>query len=214
MNKTPLVIDTNDKKVRETILEKDRLDLMGKIMREEIEQNGRLVDYWHEFSNLFYWQTWIVIAMFVFPLIVLILFIDRKRALQLGFYGYSVHIFFTYTDIIATERGLWIYPFKLLPLLPSSITLDASFVPVVYMLYYQFIINTKKNYYIWMLPLCLVLAFILKPTMVGLGLFHFRGKENFLLLLAGYAFVALISKWLTDFFILLGKTKKWSFRHK
>jgi hypothetical protein len=65
-----------------------------------------------------------------------------------------------------------------------------------------------------MLPLCIALGFIFKPTMVGLGLFHFREKENFLLLFAGYVFVALISKWLTDLFTYLGKTTKWSLYNK
>jgi hypothetical protein len=196
------------------IVGKDRLEVLEKIMESEMKQNDRLHQYWLEFSSYAHWQTWVVFSMFIIPLILLVLFIDRRRVFQLGFYGYSVHIFFTYTDIIGTERAVWIYPYKLLPLLPSSITLGVSFVPVVYMLYYQFIINHKKNYYIWMLPLCLALAFILKPTMVGLGLFHFRGKENFLLLFAGYVFVALISKWLTDFFIYLSKSKRWSLNKK
>lgn len=82
------------------------------------------------------------------------------------------------------------------------------------MLFYQYILNNRKNYYIWNFLLCLALAFLLKPLIVGIGLFHFHENENFLLFFAGYVFVALISKWLTDFFIFLSQTTKWSLYNK
>ena len=191
-----------------------QLDIIEQIRKAEIEQSNRWINYWQEFSNFSTWQFWVVLAMFVIPLIILILFIDRKKIFHLGFYGYSVHVFFTYTDAIGTVRGIWIYPYKLLPLLPSSITLDASLVPVAYILLYQYTLNRGKNYYISMVLLCLAFAFFLKPLMVGIGLFHFGGKENFLLLFAGYTAVALISKWLTDLFRFLNKTTKWSLYHR
>jgi hypothetical protein len=191
-----------------------QLERIDQIVKAEVEQNNRLFEYWQEFSTFSHWQVWIVLAMLVIPLVILILFIDRRKAFHLGFYGYSVHVFFAYTDIIGTEKGIWFYPYKLLAILPSNFTLDASLVPVIYILYYQFILNREKNYYLWMLPLCFLLAFFMKPLMVGIGLFHFPGKENFLLLFAGYVFVALISKWLTDFFIFLSKSTKWSLNAK
>jgi hypothetical protein len=192
----------------------DQLNIIEQIRKAEIEQSDRWINYWQEFSNFSTWQFWVVLALFLIPLFLLILFIDRKNIFYLGFYGYSVHVFFTYTDVFGTVRGIWIYPYNLLPLLPSNITLDASLVPVAYILLYQYTLNRGKNYYISMLLLCLALAFILKPLMVGLGLFHFGGKENFLILFAGYAAVALISKWLTDFFRFLNKTTKWSLYHR
>jgi len=192
-------------------LKTGQLHILRQISKTEREQSERWMNYWHDYSNYTTWQFWVVLAMFVIPLILLILFIDRKKIFQLGFYGYSVHVFFTYTDAIGTLRGTWIYPYKFLPLLPSSVTLDASLVPVSYILLYQYTLNKRKNYYIWMLMLCLALAFFLKPLMVGIGLFHFNGKENFLLLFAGYLMVGLTSKWVTDLFKFLSKTKKWSF---
>lgn len=191
-----------------------QLDIIEQIIKAEIEQSKRWINYWQDFSSFSTWQFWVVLAMFIIPLILLILFIDRKKIFHLGFYGYSVHVFFTYIDLIGTGRGLWMYPYKLLPLLPSSITLDASVVPVTYILLYQYTLNRGKNYYILIFLLCLASAFFLKPLMVGIGLFHFGGKENFLMLFAGYMAVALISKWLTDLFIFLKKTTKWSLHHK
>lgn len=113
-------------------------------------------------------------------------------------------------DAFGVLKGLWIYPYKLLPVLPASLSLDSSFVPVTFILLYQYILNKGKNYYIWMLMLCLAFAFFLKPILLGIGIFRFGGKEDFLMLFWGYVAVALISKWVTDFFIFLGKSRKWS----
>ncbi|MCM3671864.1 hypothetical protein M3181_23185 [Mesobacillus maritimus] len=195
-------------------MKNDQLKQLEQIMHAEIEQQKRIFDYWYEYSNFTNWQVWVCLAMFVVPLVLLILFIDRRRVFLLGFYGYSVHVFFAYTDIIGVDRGIWYYPYKLFAFLPSSFTLDASLVPVIYMLYYQYLLNRGKNYYLWMLPLCFLLAFFMKPLMVGIGLFHFHEKENFLLLFAGYVFTALIAKWLTDLFVFLSKSTKWSLKTK
>jgi hypothetical protein len=191
-------------------VKKEQLELIEQIRKAEIAQSQRWVEYWYEHSHYLTWQFWVVLAMFVLPLIILILFIDRRKIFLLGFYGYSVHIFFSYTDIFGANNGLWTYPYKLLPILPASITLDASLIPVIFILYYQYLLNHGKNYYLWMLGLCLGLAYVLKPLMVGLGLFHFGGKEDFFILFLGYVFVALISKIIMNIFLFLSKSEKLS----
>jgi hypothetical protein len=191
-------------------VKKEQLEFIEQIRKAEIAQSQRWIEYWLEHSHYYTWQFWVVLAMFVIPLIILIVFIDRRKIFLLGFYGYSVHVFFSYTDIYGANNGFWTYPYKLLPILPASITLDASLIPVIYILYYQYLLNHRKNYYLWMLGLCLTLAYVLKPLMVGLGLFHFGGKENFFILFLGYVFVALVSKWLMDLFGYLHKSSKFS----
>lgn len=193
--------------------EEQRL-LLEEIRKSEIAQSDRWLSYWQQYSNMDTWQFWVVLMMFLLPLLVLILFIDRKKVFQLGFYGYGIHLFFAIIDSFGVIKGLWIYPYKLLPGLPASIALDSSFVPVTYILLYQYILNNKKNYYIWMLMLCLVFAFFLKPLMVGLGLFRFGGRENFLMLFWGYVAVALIPKWITDFFMYLLNNNRFSLHNK
>ncbi len=192
----------------------DQIKVIEQLRKAEIEQSDRWINYWHDYSNIHTWGFWVVLAMFVLPLVILILFIDRRKIFQLGFYGYSVHVFFAIIDSYGVLRGLWTYPYKMLPSLPASVALDSSFVPVAYILLYQYTINKEKNYYIWMLLLCLAFAFFVKPLMVGFGLFRFGGNENFLMLFWGYVAVGLIAKWISDVFGVLLKTKKWSFYHK
>ena len=196
------------------MVNKNQLARLEEIRKVEMEQSNRWINYWQDYSNFNTWQVWVGIAMLVIPLVILILFIDRKKIFHLGFYGYSIHIFFAMVDAFGVLRGLWIYPYKLLPALPASLSLDSSFVPVTFILIYQWILNKGKNYYIWILLLCLVFAFFIKPLLLGIGLFRFGGKENFLMLFWGYVAVALISKWITDFFAFLHNTRKWSLYRK
>jgi hypothetical protein len=196
------------------MVNKEQLELLEKIRQLELELSDRWIIYWQDYSNIHSWQFWVVAAILIIPLVILILFIDRTKIFQLGFYGYSIHIFFAMIDAFGVLKGLWIYPYKLIPVLPASLSLDSSFVPVAYILLYQYTLNKEKNYYIWALLQCLAFAFFIKPLMVGMGLFRFGGKENFFLLFCGYVAVALISKWITDFFLFLRKTGKWSIYHK
>lgn len=195
-------------------MKKEQLELLEKIRKAEIEQTARWMDYWKDYSSINDWQFWVVLAMLVVPLIVLVIFIDRKRIFLIGFYGYSIHLITAVLDVYGVSKGLWIYPYKLLPGLPANISLDSSFVPVAYMLFYQYILNKGKNYYVWIVPLCLIFSFLIKPLLLGLGLFRFGGKENFLMLLWVYLGIAFIAKWLTDVFIYLQKTNKWSYQSK
>ena len=195
-------------------MKENQLEIIEKIRIAEKIQSNQWIKYWQDYSNIDTWQYWLVFALFLIPLILLILYIDRKRVFQLGFYGYGVHIFFAIIDSFGVLRGLWIYPYKILPGLPANISLDSSFVPVTYILLYQYTLNKGKNYYIHLLLLCLVFAFIIKPLMVEIGLFRFGGKNNFLLLFWGYVTVGLISKWITDFFIFLNKNNRWSLNSK
>ncbi|WP_053363272.1 CBO0543 family protein [Bacillus sp. FJAT-27251] len=188
----------------------EQLELIEQIRKAEIAQNERWLEYWYHYSHYLTWQFWLVLLLFVIPLILVVLFIDRRKIFLLGFYGYSVHVFFGYTDIFGVNNGYWTYPYKLLPILPASITLDASLIPVIFMLFYQYLLNHGKNYYLWMLGLCLFLGYVFKPLMVGLGLFHFGGKENFFLLFLGYAFTALIAKIIMNIFLYLSKSNKFS----
>jgi hypothetical protein len=193
---------------------KDQLELIEKIRKAEVQQSERWISYWNDYSHFHTWQFWVVLAMFILPLIVLLLFIDRRKIFHLGFYGYGVHIFFAFSDVIGVSKGWWIYPYKLLPGLPSNLALDSSFVPVAYIFLYQYTLNRNKNYYLWLLLLCLVFAFFIKPLLLGIGLFRFGGKENFFLLFIFYIIVGLIAKWLTDVFLYLSKSNKWSLSYK
>jgi hypothetical protein len=161
--------------------------------------------YWQQYSGFSDWQFWVLAALFVLPLIVLFFAIDKRKALLLGFYGYNVHVFFTYVDAIGANMIKWFYPYKIFPILASSVSLDVSLVPVTYMLVYQFTLNRDKNYYLFLLLLSAVFAFIFKPLLVAIGLFEMDSGTNYFSLFIGYVVVGLIAKWITNLFLYFEK---------
>ncbi|MGM0883263.1 MAG: CBO0543 family protein [Bacillota bacterium] len=163
-------------------------------------------DYWINFSNASTWQFWVNIALLVLPLITLYIFLDKRRALHIGFFGFNIHIWFTYIDQFGVLHGLWQYPYKVVPFMPFSFVLDVSLVPVVYMLVYQWTVNHQKNRYLYLILLSAVFAFIFKPILSWLDLFKLYEGVNFVTLFCGYLILMLVSIWITAFFLHLQRS--------
>jgi hypothetical protein len=169
------------------------------------DQTELWTSYWQQYSGFGDWQFWVLVLLFVLPLIVLFFAIDKRKALLLGFYGYNVHVFFTYVDAIGANMIKWFYPYKIFPILASSVSLDVSLVPITYMLIYQFTLNREKNYYVFMILLSSVFAFVFKPLLVAIGLFEMGIGTNYFTLFICYVVVGLIAKWITNLFVYFEK---------
>lgn len=180
-------------------------EALNKLIKNQQEAAANWLDYWQEFSAFDTWQFWLHVIMFVTPLIILYFALDWKRALHLGFFGFNVHVWFGYLDDFGTTQGLWTYPYKMIPFIPHSVGLDASMVPVSFMLVYQWTINHKKNYYIYTLLLSLFLSFVLKPILVMHNLFKFNAWTNYFHLFLTYIVIIVLSKAITDFFLYFQK---------
>ncbi|MGG2199440.1 MULTISPECIES: CBO0543 family protein [Paenibacillus] len=177
---------------------------------KQLEQINRMQEnlsllwfnYWQQYSNLSTWQFWFYAALLIVPLIVLYVFIDKRRALQIGFFGFNVHVWFTYIDAYGIKNGLWSYPYQAIPSTITSIALDASFIPVVYMFVYQWTLHKHKNYYLYATALSVLLSFLFKPALSAFGLFQLYKGANYFYLLLGYLTIMLISKWITNLFVI------------
>lgn len=159
------------------------------------------VHYWQRYSSLNSWQFWLLILFLVAPLIVLYFRMDRKRALQLGFFGFSMHVWLSKFDELVISNGLWNYPYTTVPYLASSFALDASLSPVAFMLVYQWTLSHKRNFYIYTIGLSFALAFLFRPALTTFGLFSVDKISYYGLLLLGYVVVLTISKWTTNLFV-------------
>lgn len=176
-------------------------EALAKLIKEQKEGARSWLHYWHEFSAFDTWQFWFHVVIFLAPLVILFFTIDWKRALQLGFFGFNVHVWFGYFDAFGTSQALWTYPYKMIPFIPNSAGLDASLVPVSFILVYQWTIHKKKNYYLYTLILSLVLSFILKPILVMHHLFKFNSWVNYFHLFLTYIVILVLSKVITDLFL-------------
>jgi hypothetical protein len=184
-------------------MDKQQLQQIKELKQVELHQSKEWLNYWQDYSSLNHWQFWVALALLVIPLILLLLFMDKRKSLLLGFYGYNVHVFFTYIDTIGANNDYWFYPYKVFPILPSSFSLDASLIPVCYMFVYQWTLNRNKNYYIYMIGLSVFFALIFKPILEALRMFQIERGANFFHLLLGYLLVGVIAKLVTNFFLFL-----------
>lgn len=180
-------------------------EALHKLIKEQQEGAHQWLKYWQEYSAFDTWQFWFHVTMFLSPLIILYFAMDWKRALQLGFYGFNVHVWFGYFDDFGSTQGLWTYPYKMLPFVAHSLGMDASLVPVSFILVYQWTIRHEKNYYLYTLLLGMFFSFVLKPIFVMHHLFKFNSWANYFHLFLTYIVIIVLSKAITDLFLRFQK---------
>lgn len=180
--------------------EDTRLHRFNEIVKSGKANHDVLIDYWNDFSIFASVEYWIMVLILIAPLIFLFFKIDKSKIFQIGFYGYSFHMLFGYLDMFGRDRGYWNYPFPVMPFLPG-LAIDSSFVPVTYMLLYQWTLNRKKNYYLYGILVSGILSFIFKPLLVGIGLFSLYGKIKYFHLFIVYLIVLVAAKFITDVFL-------------
>jgi hypothetical protein len=138
------------------------------------ELNSIFHSYWVDYSNLNTWQFWVVLILLVAPLILLFFTVDRSRIFELFFFGYSVHIFWTYVDVPLERYGYFVHQYFILPLFPYSLNMTASVLPVSFLLLYQYCTNRKKNFLLYAALMSAVFTFVLAPLESYFGLLELR----------------------------------------
>ncbi|WP_312092957.1 hypothetical protein [Niallia sp.] len=152
------------------------------------EQNGLLhslyTSYWDKYSDFATWQFWLILVSLFLPLIILYFAVDRRRLFEILFFGYTVHLLWAYIDIALSRANFLTHTYFLFPMLPNALNITGSFLPVGFMLVYQYATNHKKNFYILTLLLSAIYTFIFAniEKAIGLVVFH-RGVNAFHLFL-------------------------------
>lgn len=144
--------------------------------REEL--NSLLHSYWNDYSNIGTWQFWTVLASLVIPLIILFFTVDRRRIFELFFFGYTIHILWSYTSIVIENYGYFVHTYFLAPIFPFGLTMNASALPVSFLLLYQYCTNTNKNFYLYALIVIAIFSFGVTSIEESLGLLEFRKGMN------------------------------------
>ncbi|WP_417900327.1 CBO0543 family protein [Bacillus haimaensis] len=180
---------------------KNQIDIISRLNTQQKEVSKGWIEYWQEYSFFDTWQFWINLLFLVLPLIILWFKMDRSKAFHLGFYGFAVHIIFTYFDTALVRYGLLTYPYQAIPLVPVNFGLDVSLIPVIFMLLYQWTMKYKKNYYLYSLMLSAFLAFVFKPILLFLDLIIWHKWVNPFYLFLFYIVIFCLAKWLTNLFL-------------
>ena len=181
-------------------------DLYEKIFDQKEQLTDLLTEYWQHYAHMGTWYFWSNLAILLIPLVVLYFAVDKKRLFEILFYGYSIHVLWSYTDIILSMNNYLVHPHTLFVVLPIGFTVSVSLIPVVQMLIYQYCTNNKKNFYLYAAISALFLsAFGLISESVGLFKLH-KGMNHIYLYFLGLV-LAYVAYWATKLFIKFKNTK-------
>jgi len=127
------------------------------------------IDNWIDTDfNTFGW--WLQIALLVIALSVWWKLVDKKRLLELTFYGFAIMTVSIWLDEVGYELGIWYYPIDLIPVFPPSTAIDYVMLPVIYTLVYQYCISWR-SFIISVSILAGVFSFILEPLLEKFGFY-------------------------------------------
>ncbi|WP_078379261.1 hypothetical protein [Sutcliffiella halmapala] len=175
------------------------------IFHHNNELRSLFSSYWQQYSDMTNWQFWLVLTLLVSPLILLYFTVDRKRIFEVFFFGYTVHILWTYADMILARNNLFIHPYFLVPILPYASNMTASVLPVGFLLLYQYCTNHNKNFYLYTILLSALFAFGFATIEEYSGLVFFRKGMHQVYLFILDLVIAYITYWITRLLIRFKK---------
>ncbi|MBS8265399.1 hypothetical protein DYI25_13305 [Mesobacillus boroniphilus] len=182
-------------------------DYWKQISEKNDDLSQLISSYWNQYSDMGNWQFWLVLAFLLLPLILLYFLIDRKRIFEIFFFGYTVHILWTYIDQVLANYNYFIHTYFLSPWFPPALSMTASALPVGFLLVYQYCTNHNKNFYFYSLLLSAVFAFVFATIEEYIGLVKIeRGMNQFYIFLIDIAIVY-TSYWFTKLMLKFRERK-------
>lgn len=130
------------------------------------------------------WLT--IIAILLLACILLVKLIDRSRLREIILFGSIFALLCGYTDVIATEYGLWEYKTHIIPLKSSMFPFSYTMPPMFHMLAYQYS-NSWRRFAVLNTMVAAFFAFIAHPFYVWTDVL-WLGNWNYL-----YSFLYLTS---------------------
>lgn len=148
------------------------VDKFGKI-KELIELTGKINDvrndYWFK-EVIFSFNWWLLLLLTIIPWFLWWKAVDKKRIIEILFYGSLISIYSILLDEIGSYFSLWIYKYQLVPISPRLNPIDLTVMPITYMFVYQFL-KKWKSFLIAQLILAFGAAFIAEPVFIWLGIY-------------------------------------------
>ncbi|MDR3586563.1 MAG: hypothetical protein P4L59_14800 [Desulfosporosinus sp.] len=146
--------------------------------------------------NFVYW--WILIAIGIIPWLAWIAWRPKEITNRLLLAGIFVMVATYFMDAVGLSRGLWSYPIKGIPLIPSYIIWDLCVMPVSAMVAIQF--KPNMNQLIKAIGLAIAGAYVIQPIAVVFGYYHMKHWKHL------YSFALVIIIYLIAYFFYNGRT--------
>lgn len=121
-----------------------------------------LTDWQHDITTGLYWAN---IAFIVLYYIAWYRLTDKRRLVDLMFYGSLIAVARGLIDLFGVTAGLWVYKYRILPLSPSVFMQDWTIMPLTYMLVQQYSPNWRQ-FFLWNAVGTGLISFVIMPIMV------------------------------------------------
>ena len=128
-----------------------------------------LYELWSDYM-LFSWRWWICLALLVLPIVIWILFRNKKTTFSLLVSGLFMTVAFFLLDNIGMALELWAYPAKLVPIVPPYIPWDFPLLPVATMFFIQW--SSKLKMFIKSIIFSISASLIAQPLAEYCGLYY------------------------------------------
>lgn len=123
-------------------------------------------------DDLFSFNWWLILVLTIVFWMVWFKVVDRRRLMEITFFGAMIVVASTVLDLIGVNMVLWAYPDRLEPLSPSLIPGDLVMMPVSYMIVYQYYGHHARPFLIATTLVGLTMAFGIEPLLAYAGIYE------------------------------------------
>ncbi|MUK86882.1 hypothetical protein GMD78_00505 [Ornithinibacillus sp. L9] len=125
--------------------------------------------YWIE-HDLFTWQWWLLLAMFIVPWIIWFKVIPIEKKAECLSFGLLLAALASQLDEIGLNLGAWAYPYQLTQLNRGLNPYNFSFIPVAYMIVYYYF-PKWKHFILGNVGVAVLASFVTEPILIKMGIY-------------------------------------------
>lgn len=156
--------------------------------------NDELVRLWYE-NNFLQWEWWLGLVLTLLPWLIWLKLRPKESTDRLLYVGLFIIIISCWLDFVGVTLGLWYYPYKVLPTIPSYAPYDMSLLPVTVMLLLQY--KQHISPYIKAIFFALLASFVGEPFFRWVNLYG-EIQWNSFYSFPCYIFLYLFAYWLSQ----------------
>lgn len=146
------------------------MEQYAEILEAHSHLHQLMYEHWRQYEFLTY-QWWLLLGVLIIPWFIWWKLVDKTRVAIIFSYGLFIMFLVITMDALGIVNKLWIYPVKLLPIIPHTISIDWSMLPILHMLLYQYFPHWK-SFLIAETAAAALLAFVGEPIATRLGVYY------------------------------------------
>jgi len=162
------------------------------IYQAKIQLYKLLYEHWKT-QELFTHSWWGMIMFIIFLYIFVFYLIDKKRFLQIMFFGSLMAVSGSVIDAIGTSYVLWSNSIRFFPITPGLFLYDLTAIPLYYMLAYQYT-SSWISFVLWSTIISTIYSLIFLPFLAVFKIYTNHSWNNiyFIPMLLGVSILARI----------------------